>query len=339
MKKLLSITIPTFNRAKELDNQLAWLAKEIKGFEDECEIIISDNCSTDNTQDVISKWQQVFSQTTFKSNKNRENIGWMRNFAYCLNSSTSQYTWIIGDDDLIFDGTLAYVLKALKENPDLSLLYLNFLGRHKETDEIMGEHWFDTDLEERGFSEGKAIFQHCIEQNIGSVIFITATVFRTGLAQFALRKWPGSLDNWGGLAYWTGFCASQGRVLVTKENYLECAMGVSYWLKDPKAWFRIRHRDIPEVYMKLREIGYPNNFCRRMILNILKEDVIGGETLKNLKYYLWCFVKTPLWTMGVVSSFVGFVSMSLVEINTPQPIIEHSVTSSKSESLSRSRSY
>ena len=44
MQKLLTIAIPTYNRAALLDKQLAWLATAIKGFESECEIIISDNC-------------------------------------------------------------------------------------------------------------------------------------------------------------------------------------------------------------------------------------------------------------------------------------------------------
>lgn len=84
MNKLLSICVPTFNRAEELNKQLAWLAREIKGFENECEIIVSDNCSTDNTQEVIQKWQQFFEPTIqFTANKNSENIGWMKNFAYC----------------------------------------------------------------------------------------------------------------------------------------------------------------------------------------------------------------------------------------------------------------
>lgn len=309
MKKLLSISIPTFNRAEELDSQLAWLAKEIKGFEDECEIIVSDNCSTEDTQAVIEKWQPSFSQTTLNSNRNSENIGWMRNFVYCLNAATSQYTWIVGDDDLIYEGTLAYVLKNLKENPDLSLMYLNFSGRHKETGEVMGEHWFDTNLE-KDPSEGKAIFQHCIEKNIGSVIFITATIFRTELAQLALQKWPNSLENWGGLAFWTGFCASRGSVLVTKDNYMECAMGVSYWQKDPKAWFGIRHRDIPEIYVKLQEIGYPSSFCRRMIWSLLREDLTGNAIIENLKYYLWCFKSSPIWSMGIWGSFLSFLYVS-----------------------------
>ncbi|MCC5625684.1 glycosyltransferase family 2 protein, partial [Nostoc sp. CHAB 5715] len=39
MNKLLTIAIPTFNRASLLDKQLAWLAQAIKGFEDDCEIL------------------------------------------------------------------------------------------------------------------------------------------------------------------------------------------------------------------------------------------------------------------------------------------------------------
>jgi glycosyltransferase involved in cell wall biosynthesis len=326
MKKLLTISIPTFNRAKELDNQLAWLAKEIKGFEDDCEIIISDNCSIDDTQNVIKKWQESFSKATFKLNRNSENIGWMKNFFYCVNAATSNYTWIVGDDDLIYEGTLAYVLEKLKKKPDLSLLYLNFSSRDKKTGAVMEEHWFDTDLEEKDIFDGKAIFQQCLENNIGSVIFISATVFRTELARIALYKWPASVENWAGLAYWNGYCAAHGSVLVTKENYLECTMGVSYWLKDPKAWFGIRHRDIPELYLKLQEIGYSRNFCRRNILQLLKEDLKGSELISNLKYYVWCFKDSPFWSMKVTSFFITAIGSVTFAINAPEQISETVVT-------------
>jgi hypothetical protein len=44
MNKLLTIAIPTYNRADLLDKQLTWLSQGIKGFESECEILVSDNC-------------------------------------------------------------------------------------------------------------------------------------------------------------------------------------------------------------------------------------------------------------------------------------------------------
>lgn len=89
MNKLLTIAIPTYNRAELLDKQLAWLDHAIKGFEYECEILVSDNCSTDNTQEVIKKWQQNLHNFNFQINKHPENLGVMRNIMYCLNSATT----------------------------------------------------------------------------------------------------------------------------------------------------------------------------------------------------------------------------------------------------------
>ncbi|MDM9382280.1 glycosyltransferase family 2 protein [Chlorogloeopsis sp. ULAP01] len=305
MKKLLSICIPTFNRAKQLNKQLAWLAQDIKGFEDDCEIIVSDNCSNDETQSVIKKWQSVLIQTTFKSNKHDENIGCIRNITYCLNVSTSRFTWIIGDDDLIFNNTLAYVISKLKSIPDLALLYLNFSDLNRKTGEVISEHWFDTNLDNnKNIYDGKVTFQHCIEKNFGSVIFLTATIYCTELAQTALQKWSIGMDNWGYLAYLAGYCAAQGNILVTKNNYIECTMGVSYWQEDPRAWFKILHKDIPEIYLKLQEIGYPHKFYRQMILNIVKEDLTKNNLFIRFKYYLWCFIHWPLWSINIIIYFL-----------------------------------
>ncbi|RUR86000.1 glycosyltransferase [Chlorogloeopsis fritschii PCC 9212] len=318
MKKILSICIPTFNRARQLNHQLAWLAQDIKGFEDECEVIISDNCSNDETQSVIKEWQMAFVKTTFKPNRHDENIGCIKNITYCLNVSTSQYTWIIGDDDLILKNTLAYVLKTLKKTPDLTLLYLNFSDLNIKTGEVISEHWFDTNLDNnKNIYDGKTTFQHCIEKNFGSVIFLTATIYRRELAQAALKQWPNCVKNWGCLAYWSGYCASQGNVVVTKNNYIKCIVGVSDWQKDPKAWFKIIHQDIPEIYMKLQKIGYPRNFYRKMIFNLLKEELTKDNFFRRFKYYLWCFIHWPFWFMKIVSYFLFFIYLAIFNCKIP----------------------
>ena len=61
MSKLLTISIPTYNRAQMLDRQLKWLAFELMGYEDDCEIIISDNCSPDNTEEILEMWKAALS--------------------------------------------------------------------------------------------------------------------------------------------------------------------------------------------------------------------------------------------------------------------------------------
>jgi abequosyltransferase len=56
MSKLQTIVIPAFNRSEALNKQFMWLVKAIKAFESDCEIFVSDNCSTDNTHDIVQYW-------------------------------------------------------------------------------------------------------------------------------------------------------------------------------------------------------------------------------------------------------------------------------------------
>ncbi|NRB08244.1 MAG: glycosyltransferase, partial [Richelia sp.] len=189
-RKLLTIAIPTYNRAELLDKQLAWLAQAIQGFESECEIIIYDNRSSDNTQEIIHKWQLHFMNIVpFQNNINHANIGVMRNIAHCINTANGQYLWMIGDDDPIQNRTLAYVISQLKQYPELSLLTLNFSCRYQPTGKIIYERCFDIKQEEIN-PDGQAVFQHCLEENHSGIGFLSAQVYRTKTIQNALANWP-----------------------------------------------------------------------------------------------------------------------------------------------------
>lgn len=311
MHKLLTIAIPTYNRAELLDKQLAWLAQAIKGFESDCEILVSDNCSTDNTQNIIKKWQKNLSNITFKSNKNSENLGVMKNIIYCLSSATTKYVWTIGDDDPIQERAIAYVISQLKKNDNLSLLFLNFSGRNKVTGEavhpptIVGNRWFDADSED-GDADGKALFEHCFSKSVGAVIFLTATVYRTDLVRRALQIWQDATNNWISLAYLAGYCAANGSVIVTKDTFLECIVGVSYWQKEPQSALLMQYKHIPEVILKLEENGYSKKFCRRMLLQNFREV--------NLKVFLGALRRWPVSAVKIVIPFLALVSISVFEV-------------------------
>lgn len=311
MNKLLTIGIPTFNRAQLLDKQLAWLTQAIKGFESGCEVVISDNCSTDNTLEVIKKWQLVLSNTTLKLNRNSKNIGAVKNIAYCLNAATSKYVWVISDDDHIQEQTLAYVLQNLSAHPGLSLLLLNFSKRSGKTGQLRFERCFAINNDVIS-SNGKAVFERCLEERVGGgVALTTALVYRTDLVQRAVQEWPSGLTNLLVQIYWTGFCALHSSVKVTKDNYLECTANTHYFTEDKKLLLEIRYADAAEIFEKLIQIGYSRSLCQKLVIKrftkskwkflfqMLQQSPIS--TLKILKRYL-----SSVWRMYTKGYFVSF---------------------------------
>ena len=309
MNKLLTIAIPTFNRAELLNKQLTWLAQALRGFEAECEIFVSDNCSTDHTQEIIKKWQELLGAVTFRSSRNIVNLGVMANIACCLKSASSKYVWTIGDDDPIQERTLGYVLTILKRYPDLTLMYLNCTGRESLTGQLAIERWFDSDSDEPTV-DGKAAYQTHLNRSFGGVLFISAVVYQTNLVQLAVQKWPAATSNWASQAYWAGFCAAHGSVIVTKDVYLECTMGASILDRDPTWSLRVRYDFIPEIYTKLLEIGYPSRFCRKMILQNLR-------SLTDWKIFFGAFRRWPILSIKLIIPYLGLASACVWEFLLP----------------------
>ncbi|MBL0302369.1 MAG: glycosyltransferase family 2 protein [Cytophagaceae bacterium] len=135
---LLSITIPTYNRAEILRKNLQQLFSQID-YEilNEVEIIVSDNCSTDNTEEIILPFKN--SNINFTYIKNHQNLGWGLNFFQCFNMAKGKYIIILSDDDLIFDGKLDFILKLIKvkEYGVICLRAFGFSENYK--DEYPGE--------------------------------------------------------------------------------------------------------------------------------------------------------------------------------------------------------
>ena len=63
VKPLLSICIPTYNRAELLRSALLSLVPQVKESGGEVELVVSDNCSTDDTRRVV-EWARQFGPAT-----------------------------------------------------------------------------------------------------------------------------------------------------------------------------------------------------------------------------------------------------------------------------------
>ncbi|MTJ13033.1 glycosyltransferase family 2 protein [Anabaena sp. UHCC 0187] len=304
MNPVLTIAIPTYNRAALLDKQLTWLAKSIKGFESECEIIVSDNCSEDNTQEIVKKWQSFLPTTTFHINKNSENVGVMKNIAYCIKAATSKYVWTISDDDIIADNTISYLINTLKKEPDLALLILNFSCRHEVTGELLYQRCYKLHHEQIEH-DGESAFERCIQENRSGVQLMSAQVYKTELAQSALQKWTNGVKNLDYQVYLTGFCAFHGSVKITKDTFLENAFGASHWMVKPKILLKMQYTYSPEVNIKLQEIGYSKLFCSQLILQHFTDN--------NWRVFFGALRRWPIMAITTIIPYFGLVCTSLLE--------------------------
>lgn len=92
----VTVAIPTFNRLELLKRSVE--SARSQGYED-LEIIISDNASTDGTQEYL----QSLSDPRVKVLLNAENLGMVANWGRCLNSATGAYFLLLSDDDAFAD--------------------------------------------------------------------------------------------------------------------------------------------------------------------------------------------------------------------------------------------
>ena len=121
---ILSIAIPTWNRAEYLKRCLESIEKDIQGKVLSLEIIVSDNCSTDNTQDIIQYFLKK--GLPIKVFLNSENMGIEYNITQCYKKSNGKFVLVLGDDDFFIPGGIVYILELLKSYNSEQLGIVNF---------------------------------------------------------------------------------------------------------------------------------------------------------------------------------------------------------------------
>lgn len=125
-RPLLTIAVPTYNRSEYLRRSLESIITQIleaDTFAESIELIVSDNCSTDDTAEVVKNLSSRYS--FIKYNKNDENGGPDKNFLKCILLAKGKFTYLIGDDDILLPNSLNRIVDAVKENQSSSIIMIN----------------------------------------------------------------------------------------------------------------------------------------------------------------------------------------------------------------------
>ena len=126
----LSICIPTYNRASLLRETLTHLTDVC---DDGVEIVISDNASPDDTQDVISSFAERFRH--FHAIRQPKNRGAALNYAAALALARGKYLYHFSDDDRIYMEGLHKAISIMEERPKIVAVY----GSYEEWERSTGQ--------------------------------------------------------------------------------------------------------------------------------------------------------------------------------------------------------
>ncbi len=129
-RPLLSVCIPTYNRAAFLGECLESLARLDAGYWEDVEVIVSDNASTDNTREVVDRYRQSISLRYFR---NASNIGLERNIFAAASHGSAEYVWVFGDDDVFEEVAITSALQHIRLGYDLIALNFSIWSRKMDT--------------------------------------------------------------------------------------------------------------------------------------------------------------------------------------------------------------
>ena len=111
----VTIGIPVFNEENFVRDTLLSALKQ------NCNIIISDNCSTDLTRSICEEFANQHPNVLYIRQK--KNLGSWLNFKYVLDQAKTPYFLWLGGHDLISDQFVADALSVLKDSADTVAVY------------------------------------------------------------------------------------------------------------------------------------------------------------------------------------------------------------------------
>lgn len=132
---LLSICIPTFNRIDTLMTVLRELVAD-PDLDEEVEIVISDNCSTDDTEAQIRRMASEYPSINYY--RNSENVQ-DRNFYLALSRGRGRYLKLLNDYILFKPGKLGIMKDYIRtyEDNDVNLFfYSNLRSPYRKVKEV-----------------------------------------------------------------------------------------------------------------------------------------------------------------------------------------------------------
>ena len=138
MRELVSVIIPAYNHEKYIKQCIeSVLNQTYKNLE----ILVEDDCSTDNTKEEIAK----IKDKRLKKIYAKKNKGVVNTINELSNMATGKYIAVLGSDDVWYPEKIEEQIKAFKENPKLGAVFteVDFIDENNKKYTDSAENIFD----------------------------------------------------------------------------------------------------------------------------------------------------------------------------------------------------
>ena len=229
---LLSICIPTYNRASCLRKTLNIWASQIHegNYEESVEINISDNGSPDNTQDVIHSFKTENPDIMVSSVRNEANLGPDKNYLRAMHMASGDYSILWSDDDYLRVGALSFVFDTLKHNPEINFFISN-RTLWRDGEELGYQTFLYPEVSTRVFDfsdHNQALLYFSSVISLGGLFsYIPAVIYKSEIGR--MYDYDGSLDGtfYSFLFYWWQYLLEGNKLMYLNTSYINCTIDVN----------------------------------------------------------------------------------------------------------------
>ncbi len=289
-KPEISICIPTFNRDIFLDECLSSISKQFKNPEiyEKVEIIIEDNCSTDNTRQVVKKYEKKYSNVRYFKNKTRIPIA--KGIISVGKHAKGNYIWYCSDDDMHAGNSIEVLLRKIRlYSPDVLFCNLNEYSKdmkkivHRNSLEINRDYFFHNRKELFSFLNNKFFYAIDWFTSAYSNLVLAKKVFDKNYK--LTKKYNGKLDLFPE-AFAIFYTKTNYNIYVLNDKLIKYRSGNVKWRPENKKEFLL-------YWDSLLTNHY--DYIKRLNTDVLPLTFIYRLFLKRLIRFIRMYILLPIF--------------------------------------------
>ena len=286
MQPLVSFCIPLYNGMKYLPELLDSLLTQI---DDQAEIILCDDGSTDGTWELAQKTAQ--DDPRVKAYRNATNLGMDRNFHQSIKHASGQYIWLSGQDDVFGPQAYRTFLNILEKHPNTDTVYFNYRQLFDGPPKYYGETYLNIDRDY--FFQGSFEYFKVIDHGPS---FLPAIIMRKAFWDNTdVTPFYGTI--WVQVGCWMMNCKDAKIYVVGDPTHIDCRCPLDSWkYHDGAMWFDLLagdlyiyhyvHKHHPDYFPNLIYENRRETFIKNLPFNMVLYKDAGMEMGAKQRNYM-----------------------------------------------------